>query len=298
MIPHLLSIRALSQGDVLSILERASRLKREGASCAVLAGKVVVNLFYEPSTRTSCSFEVAAAGLGAHVLNWNIANSSSVKGETLLDTARNLAAMGVFAFVIRHPNAGAPALVAKHVSCAVVNAGDGRHEHPSQALLDAFTLKEKWGELRGRRILIVGDVLHSRVARSNLYCLQMLGAKVSFCGPPTLVPRDFEALGAKVYVDLDEALKAVDADAVMMLRLQKERQQEALIPSVQEYHRRWGLHMRRMSLLKEGTFIMHPGPVNRGLEMASEVMEGPFNLILEQVSNGVIIRQAILESLQ
>jgi len=296
MIPHLLSIRELSQDDVLGILKRASKLKREGASCAVLAGKVVVNLFYEPSTRTSCSFEVAAAGLGAHVLNWNIASSSSVKGETLLDTARNLAAMGVFAFVIRHPNAGAPALVAKNVRCAVVNAGDGRHEHPSQALLDAFTLMEKWGDLKGRHILIVGDVLHSRVARSNLYCLQLLGAKVSFCGPPTLVPREFETFGAKIYVDLDEALEG--ADAVMMLRLQKERQQEALIPSAQEYHRRWGLHVPRLSRLKEGAFIMHPGPVNRGLEMASEVMDGPCNLILEQVSNGVVVRQAILESLQ
>jgi len=296
MIPHLLSIRALSQGDVLDILGRASRLKREGASCAALAGKVVVNLFYEPSTRTSCSFEVAAAGLGAHVLNWNIASSSSVKGETLLDTARNLAAMGVFAFVIRHPNAGAPALVARHVPCAVINAGDGRHEHPSQALLDAFTLMEKWGELKGRQVLIVGDVLHSRVARSNLYCLQLLGAKVRFCGPPTLVPREFEAFGAQIYFDLDEALEG--ADAVMLLRLQKERQQEALIPSAQEYHRRWGLNVPRLSRLKEGAYVLHPGPVNRGLEMASEVMEGPYNLILEQVSNGVVVRQAILESLQ
>jgi aspartate carbamoyltransferase catalytic subunit len=296
MIPHLLSIRELSQGDVLGILRRASKLKREGASCAALAGKVVVNLFYEPSTRTSCSFEVAAAGLGAHVLNWNIASSSSVKGETLLDTARNLAAMGVFAFVIRHPNAGAPSLVARNVRCAVVKAGDGRHEHPSQALLDAFTLMEKWGDLKGRRILIVGDVLHSRVARSNLYCLQLLGAEVSFCGPSTLVPKAFETFGAKIYFDLDEALKGVDA--VMMLRLQKERQQEALISSPEEYHRRWGLDLRRMSQLKSDAFVMHPGPVNRGLEMASEVMEGPFNLILEQVSNGVVVRQAILESLQ
>jgi aspartate carbamoyltransferase catalytic subunit len=296
MIPHLLSIRALSQDDVLDILGRASKLKREGASCTALAGKVVVNLFYEPSTRTSCSFEVAAAGLGAHVLNWNIASSSSVKGETLLDTARNLAAMGVFAFVIRHPNAGAPALVSKHVRCAVINAGDGRHEHPSQALLDAFTLMEKWGDLKGRRILIVGDVLHSRVARSNLYCLRLLGAEVRFCGPPTLVPKAFEAFGAQIYFDLDEALEG--ADAVMMLRLQKERQQEALIPSVQEYHRRWGLHSRRMSRLKDGAFVMHPGPVNRGLEMASEVMDSPCSLILEQVSNGVLVRQAILESLQ
>ncbi|MCL2011183.1 MAG: aspartate carbamoyltransferase catalytic subunit [Cystobacterineae bacterium] len=296
MIPHLLSIRELSREDVLDILERASRLKREGACCSALAGKVVVNLFYEPSTRTSCSFEVAAAGLGAHVLNWNVASSSSVKGETLLDTARNLAAMGVFAFVIRHPNAGAPALVARHINCAVVNAGDGRHEHPSQALLDAFTLKEKWGDLEGRHILIVGDVLHSRVARSNLYCLKLLGAKVSFCGPPSLVPKAFETLGTHIYFDLDEALK--EADAVMMLRLQKERQTEALIPSVQEYHRRWGLDLRRLSQLKRGAFVMHPGPVNRGLEMASEAMEGPSNLILEQVSNGVIIRQAILESLQ
>ncbi|MCL2625381.1 MAG: aspartate carbamoyltransferase catalytic subunit [Cystobacterineae bacterium] len=296
MIPHLLSIRELSQGDVLDILGRASKLKREGAQCTALAGKVVVKLFYEPSTRTSCSFEVAAAGLGAHVLNWNIASSSSVKGETLLDTARNLAAMGVFAFVIRHPNAGAPALVAKHIGCAVVNAGDGRHEHPSQALLDAFTLLEKWGDMRGRRVLIVGDVLHSRVARSNLYCLQLLGAKVRFCGPPTLVPKAFEAFGAEVCFDLDEALKEVDA--VMVLRLQKERQQEALIPSAQEYQRRWGMDLRRMSQLKEGTFLMHPGPVNRGLELASEVMEGPFNLILEQVANGVVVRQAILESLQ
>ena len=259
-----------------------------------LVGRVVANVFYEASTRTRSSFEVAAASLGAHVLNWSVTGSSASKGETLVDTAKNIAALGVSIIVVRHQHSGAAALVARSVGCAVVNAGDGQHEHPSQALLDAYTLWRRWGTLAGKRVAIVGDILHSRVARSNLHCLKALGASLVFCGPPTMLPSGLAELGADVTTELDVALER--ADAVMMLRIQRERQSDALFPSTAEYNARWGLTNERAAKLKPEAVVLHPGPVNRGLELSPEVADGQRSLILEQVENGVAVRKAILEA--
>jgi len=290
---HLLAIEGMPRQKIDALLTRASEFREGRATERRLSGKVVANLFYEPSTRTRSSFEIAAAALGAHVLNWTVQGSSASKGESLIDTVRNLAAMGPAVMVVRHPSSGAAQLVAQSVRCAVINAGDGQHEHPSQGLLDAFTLKRRWGSLEGKKVAIVGDVLHSRVARSNLYCLATLGAKVTLCGPATLLPTELSALGAFVTYDLDHAL--ADADAVMMLRVQRERQSEAMFPSEREYHRRWGLTVDRAARLKQGALVLHPGPVNRGLELAPEVADGLASVILEQVENGVAVRKAILE---
>lgn len=292
---HLLAIADLTSEELASVLTRAGELREGAAPRRRLEGQVVCNLFFEPSTRTRASFEIAAAGLGAHVLNWSVQGSSASKGETLLDTVKNLAAMGPRVLVIRHPSSGAAALAASAVSCHVVNAGDGLAQHPSQALLDAFTLNRRWGSLEGRRIAIVGDILHSRVARSNVQCLSRLGAQVVLCGPPTLLPRTFASLGAAITWSLDDALEG--ADAVMMLRVQRERQLEAQFPSEAEYHRRWGMTAKRAQRLKAGALILHPGPVNRGLELAPEVADGMSSVILEQVENGIAIRRAILEAL-
>jgi aspartate carbamoyltransferase catalytic subunit len=291
---HLLAIEGLPRNEIEALLSRAEAFREGRAIERRLSGQVVANLFFEPSTRTRSSFEIAAAALGAHVLNWTVAGSSASKGESLLDTVRNLAAMGPAVLVVRHPSSGAAELVARAVKCAVVNAGDGQHEHPSQGLLDAFTLKRRWGSLQGKRVAIIGDVLHSRVARSNLYCLQTLGAEVVLCGPATLLPSDVARLGATVTTELDEALRNVDA--VMMLRVQRERQTEALFPSEREYHRRWGLTLARAEALKAGALVLHPGPVNRGLELSPEVADGLKSVILEQVENGVAVRKAILEA--
>jgi aspartate carbamoyltransferase catalytic subunit len=293
---HLLAIRGLQRPEVESLLEAAAahkRARKGGEVRAVLARKVVANLFFEDSTRTRSSFEIAARALGADVVNWYARGSSVAKGETLLDTARNIDVMGPAAIVMRHSASGAAALVSRFVRSAVINAGDGTHEHPSQGLLDAFTLKEKLGPLEGKHILIVGDVLHSRVARSNVLCLRLLGAEVTLCGPPTLVPPGLEALGARCTYDLDGALEA--ADAVMMLRIQLERQQQALFPSAREYSRRYGLTLARAARMKKHAIILHPGPINRGLEIAHEVADGERNVILDQVENGVAMRMAILE---
>ena len=259
----------------------------------MLARRVVANLFFEDSTRTRSSFEIAARALGADVLNWSAKGSSVAKGETLIDTVRNIDAMGPSAIVIRHPSSGAADLVARHVRAAVVNAGDGTHEHPSQALLDAFTLREKLGSLEGKKILIVGDLLHSRVARSNLHCLKLLGAEVTFCGPPALAPNWLQSLGARVTHEFDGALE--QADAVMMLRIQLERQQQALFPSGREYARRYGLNAARANRMKPAAIVLHPGPMNRGLEISHDVADGSRSVILEQVENGVAMRMAILE---
>ena len=293
---HLLAIRGLQRSEVELLLEAAAahkRARKAGEVRPVLARKVVANLFFEDSTRTRSSFEIAARALGADVLNWSAKGSSVAKGETLLDTARNIDVMGPAAIVMRHPAAGAAALVARHVRSAIVNAGDGTHEHPSQGLLDAFTLREKLGPLDGKQILIVGDILHSRVARSNVLCQRLLGAEVTLCGPPTLVPAELETLGARVTADFDGALEA--ADAVMMLRIQLERQQQGLFPSPREYSRRYGLNPARAARMKKHAIILHPGPMNRGLEIAHEVADGERNVILDQVENGVAMRMAILE---
>ena len=276
------------------MLARAHQYREGRVGGRHLVGRVVANVFYEASTRTRSSFEVAAAGLGAHVLNWTVSGSSASKGETLVDTAKNIAALGVSIIVVRHQHSGAAALVARSVGCSVVNAGDGQHEHPSQALLDAYTLWRRWGTLEGKRVAIVGDILHSRVARSNLHCLKALGASLVFCGPPTMLPAGLAELGAEVTTEFDTALAG--ADAVMMLRIQRERMSDALFPTTAEYHVRWGLTNARAANLKPEAVVLHPGPVNRGLELSPEVADGQRSLILEQVENGVAVRKAILEA--
>ncbi len=291
---HLLGIEGLERAELERLLSRAHEYREGRVGGRHLVGRVVANVFYEASTRTRSSFEVAAAGLGAHVLNWSVTGSSASKGETLVDTAKNIAALGVSIIVVRHQHSGAAALVARSVGCAVVNAGDGQHEHPSQALLDAYTLWRRWGTLDGKRVAIVGDILHSRVARSNLHCLKALGASLVFCGPPTMLPSGLSALGADVTTDFDQALQGVDA--VMMLRIQRERQGEALFPTTSEYHSRWGLTNERAAALPPDAVVLHPGPVNRGLELSPEVADGQRSLILEQVQNGVAVRKAILEA--
>ena len=287
----------MSRHDIELLFGRArlhARGLRAGTPLRSLAGRVVANLFFENSTRTRLSFERAAKALGADVLNFNAATSSVSKGESLVDTVRNVEALGANIIVLRHPASGAAHLVSRHVRCSVVNAGDGTHAHPSQALLDAYTLHERWGTLEGKTVAIVGDVLHSRVARSNLYCLTTLGARVVVAGPPTLVPVGLEALGAQVLPSIDAALE--EADAVMMLRVQLERQKESMFPSSREYARAFGLTLGRARALKPDAVVMHPGPVNRGVELAPEVADGPANVILEQVANGVAVRMAILEA--
>ncbi len=293
----LLTTEGMSRSEVESLFARArlhARGLESGRSVRALEGKVVANLFFEASTRTRLSFERAAKALGADVLNFTAQASSVVKGETLMDTVRNVEAMGVAALVIRHAASGAAHLAARHVQCAVVNAGDGTHAHPSQALLDAFTLHERWGSLEGKTVVILGDVLHSRVARSNLFCLTTLGAHVIFAGPPTLMPAGLEELGGRLAPSFDAAL--AEADAVMVLRVQGERQTAGYVPSVREYARLYGLSAERAARLRPGAVVMHPGPVNRGVELAPEVADGPANVILAQVSHGVAVRMAILEA--
>jgi aspartate carbamoyltransferase catalytic subunit len=290
---HLLAIEGMTRPQVEGLLDRAAQLQQVAGS-KPLEGKVVANLFFEDSTRTRSSFEIAAKRLGAEVLNWTTKGSSVSKGETLLDTVLNIDAMGPQAIVMRHSSSGAAALVSRHTQASIINAGDGTHEHPSQALLDAFTLRQQLGTLEGKRILIVGDILHSRVARSNLRCLTLLGARVAFCGPPTLVPRELSAFGAEVAYDLDAALPG--ADAVMMLRVQQERQGEAAFPSAREYGKLWGLTVDRANQLRPEVKVLHPGPMNRGVEIATQVADGPRSLILNQVRNGVAVRMAILEA--
>jgi aspartate carbamoyltransferase catalytic subunit len=293
---HLLSIRGMSRSEVEELLESGAahkRARKAGTPSSPLRGKTVANLFFEDSTRTRSSFEIAARELGADVLGWSAKSSSVAKGETLLDTARNIDAMRPAAIVVRHDQSGAAALIARSVRAAVINAGDGTHEHPSQALLDALTLRERLGDLQGKRILIVGDILHSRVARSNVHCLGLLGAKVTLCGPMTMMPRGIEELGPSVSFDFDKELP--EADAVMMLRLQMERQSQALFPSAREYARRYGLNGARAAKMKKGAIVMHPGPINRGVELSWDVADGERSVILDQVENGVAMRMAILE---
>ena len=293
---HLLGIETLSRQDIEAILESATSMKevlrRDIKKVPALRGKTVINCFFESSTRTRSSFEIAAKILSADAVNWASSGSSTSKGETLIDTAKNLEAMRPDILVVRHGASGAPHLVASRVGCAVVNAGDGAHEHPSQALLDAFTMREKWGSLEGRTVAIVGDIRHSRVARSNVYCLQRLGAKVVLCGPPTMLPLGVEALGCEVTSDLREAVK--NADAVMMLRIQTERITESLFPTGREYSRYYGLSRAKLGWLKPDALVLHPGPINRGVELEPEVADGPNSVILDQVENGVAVRMAIL----
>ena len=294
---HLIGLEGLDRGEILQVLDLAVSMKevlsRPVKKVPSLRGKGIVNLFFEASTRTRSSFEIAAKTLSADALNWTAAQSSTTKGETLIDTARNLEAMRPDVIVVRHAASGAPNLLARNVACAVVSAGDGAHEHPSQGLLDCFTLRERLGSLEGKTVAIVGDISHSRVARSDLHALPKLGARVRVCGPPTMIPAGIEALGAEVEHDLRRAVDG--AHAVVMLRIQHERIGDPLIPNTREYSRYWGLNARKArEWLRPDAVILHPGPINRGVELSSDVADGPQSLILDQVQNGVAVRMAIL----
>ncbi|HEY5726372.1 MAG TPA: aspartate carbamoyltransferase catalytic subunit [Methylomirabilota bacterium] len=292
----LLSMQDLDAAEIIDVLDTASSMKeiaaREIKKVPTLRGKTVVNLFYESSTRTRTSFEIAGKWLSADVINFSASGSSADKGESLLDTARNIEAMSPDVVVVRHKAAGAPALLARHLRCGVINAGDGAHEHPTQALLDLLTIREKKGHLEGLNVTIVGDVMHSRVARSAIHGMKTMGMTVTVAGPPTLIPPACQELGVKVSHRLDEAI--AHADVVMMLRLQHERMQAGLIPSVREYSRIWGLGLDKLEHCRPDVLIMHPGPVNRGVELSPEVADGPFSVILDQVANGVAVRMAVL----
>jgi aspartate carbamoyltransferase catalytic subunit len=300
---HLISAADLSRDDAVLILDTAAELAsvagRPIKKLPTLRGRTVVNLFYEDSTRTRTSFEAAAKRLSADVINFSAKGSSVAKGESLKDTALTLEAMGSDAIVIRHPASGAPRRLADWVSGRVINAGDGTHEHPTQALLDAFTMRQRLGGadqrgkgLDGIRVTIVGDVLHSRVARSNVLLLDTLGAEVTVVAPPTLMPYAVETWPCKAGYDLDAELRKTDV--VMMLRVQQERMSAAFFPTVREYRRRYGLDTGRMALLPEHAIVMHPGPMNRGVEIAAEVADSPRSTIVAQVTNGVTVRMAVL----
>jgi aspartate carbamoyltransferase catalytic subunit len=295
-VKHLLAIGELSREDVERIMERAEGFaevgRRDIKKVPTLRGRTIVNLFYESSTRTSSSFELAAKRLSADVVSIKSSGSSVDKGESLKDTVATLGAYGPEAIVIRSPHAGAAELVARWSDAAVVNAGDGKHEHPSQALLDTYTLRRRLGSLEGKRIWIVGDVLHSRVARSNVLAFRLMGAEVTVCGPPTLIPRDVHAaLGCRVSYELDGL---EEADVVYALRMQRERMRESFIPSIREYAARYQIDSRRLGPRQ---LLMHPGPVNRGVELSGEVIDGPNSLITEQVESGLVVRMAILYEL-
>ncbi len=292
----LLTMQELEPAEIGLILDTAASMKeiagREIKKVPTLRGRTVVNLFYQASTRTRTSFEIAGKWLSADVVNWSAAGSSAAKGETLLDTAKNIEAMSPDVVVVRHGASGAAQLLARALRCAVVNAGDGAHEHPTQALLDLLTIREKKGHLEGLSVAIVGDIAHSRVARSNIHGMRKLGMTVTVVGPPTLIPPFVQELGVKVSHRLEEAI--ADVDVVMMLRLQQERMTSGLIPSLREYARYWGLTRASLSAARQDVLIMHPGPVNRGIELAPEVADGPYSVILDQVANGVAVRMAVL----
>ena len=293
---HLVGLRGLTADEIITILDQAASFKelseRAIKKAPTLRGKTVVNLFYENSTRTRTSFEIAAKRLSADTINISAASSSVGKGETLVDTARNLEAMRPDVIVVRHPSSGAAQLAARHVTCAVVNAGDGCHEHPTQALLDLLTIRERRGDVAGLRVAIVGDLLHSRVGRSNLYALTTLGASVRLVGPPTLLPREFAALGAELHHDLATGVR--DADVIMMLRIQRERQGANLFPTLEEYSQYFCLTEEAVRLAAPQVVILHPGPINRGVEIATAVADGPYSVIMDQVTNGVALRMAVL----
>ncbi len=292
----LLGLAEMTAEEIDLILDTAARMKeiisRPIKKVPALRGRTVVNVFYEPSTRTRVSFELAAKYLSADSINISASASSVAKGESLKDTARTIEALGADVVVLRHPLAGAAHLLAKTINAAVVNAGDGAHEHPTQALLDIFTVKEKKGILKGVKVAIIGDILHSRVARSNIWGFFKMGANVVVCGPATVIPPEVERLGVRVYHRIEEAV--CEADVIMMLRIQLERQKAGLFPSLREYSRLYCLNEERLSLAKPDALIMHPGPVNRGVEISPEMVEHPRSVINEQVTNGVAVRMAIL----
>ena len=292
----LLGIEGLEVEEIEHILATAESFKevstRDIKKVPTLRGRTIINLFFEPSTRTRTSFELAGKRLSADVLNISVSTSSVVKGETLLDTAKNIEAMNSDIIIIRHSMSGAPEILARALKSSIVNAGDGSHEHPTQALLDLFTIRERFANLKGVKVAIIGDIAHSRVARSNILCLNKMGAEVRVCGPATLIPAGIEQMGVKVYYKPEEALDGVDI--IMMLRIQMERQTRGLFPGVREYSRIFGLNEARVKIANKGVLIMHPGPINRGVEISPEVADGPYSVILDQVTNGVAVRMAVL----
>jgi len=294
---HLIGIKGLSYNQVKLIFNTADNflelLQAPVKKTPALRDITVANLFFENSTRTRVSFELAEKRLGADVVNFSSSSSSVSKGETLIDTVNNILSMKVDMVVMRHPAPGACQFLSKHVNCQIINAGDGTHEHPTQALLDAFSMRKHFnGDLRGKKVVIVGDIKHSRVALSNIFCLQLLGAEVMICGPATLIPKYIESTGVKISTNLDEALQW--ADVANMLRIQMERQDERYFPSIREYSSLYGLNMERMRNVNPELLIMHPGPINRGVEISSEVADSHNSIILQQVENGVAIRMAVL----
>jgi aspartate carbamoyltransferase catalytic subunit len=293
---HLLDVESLTPEEVLTVLDTATAFKAVGERAIkkvpALRGKTVVNLFIEPSTRTRISFELAALRLTADVINFTAEASSLKKGETLKDTARNLEALNADVIIIRHRAAGAPHFLARVLDASVINAGDGAHEHPTQALLDAFTIREKKGHVAGLKVTILGDILYSRVARSNIWALTKLGAHVTLCGPSTLVPRVFERMGCRVTYDVESAI--ADADVINLLRIQHERQRLTMFPSLGEYTALFGVTKDRLARARPDVLIMHPGPINRGVEIDSDIADGARSVILEQVTNGLAVRMAVL----
>ena len=293
---HLLDIESLSADEIRMILDTSRAFRAVGErtikKVPALRGRTVVNLFVEPSTRTRISFELAAMRLNADVINFTAEASSLRKGETLRDTGKTLEALSADIIVVRHSAEGAPHLLSRVVDCSVVNAGDGAHEHPTQALLDVFTIREKKGEIAGLNITILGDILYSRVARSNIWALRKLGANVTLCGPSTLVPRVFEQMGCRVTYDMDDAL--ANADVINLLRIQHERQRKTMFPNIGEYAGLFGLSRARLAKTKPDAIIMHPGPMNRGVEIESEIADGDRAVILEQVTNGIAVRMSVL----
>ena len=292
----LLGLETLSADEIGLILETADSFKeisqRPIKKVPTLRGQTVVLFFFEPSTRTRTSFELAAKRMSADIVNIQTNASSLTKGETLKDTARNIEAMKVNIIIMRHSSSGAPQLLAESVSPSIINAGDGSHEHPTQGLLDIFTIKEHKKKIAGLNVSIIGDIAHSRVARSNIWGLTKLGAKVTVCGPATLMPPEIERLGVKVTYDIKEAIEG--ADVINMLRIQLERQGQSLFPSIREYAMKFGLDAGKMKYAKKDVLIMHPGPINRGVEITPEVADGPYSVILEQVTNGIAVRMAVL----
>ena len=300
MIDNLLGLKETSRDDITAILDDAVKLKNDVLEqdikkSNILSGKSIITLFFENSTRTRVSFELASKYLGATAANISAGGSSIAKGETLIDTAKTLEAMGTDVIIIRHSMSGSPHLISKYIGSKVINAGDGMNEHPTQALLDIMTIREKKGKVKGLKVAIVGDVKHSRVARSNIYGLNKLGAEVVLAGPSTLLPSNLEDMGVKVYTDVEKAVKG--ADVVMGLRIQLERQKKGLFPTIREYNKYFGIDERRLSMAKPDAILMHPGPVNRGVELNPQVADGSQSVINQQVTNGVCVRMAVLNML-
>jgi aspartate carbamoyltransferase catalytic subunit len=293
---HLIGLQGVPAEDIQSILDTAITfrevLERPIKKVPTLQGKTIVNLFYENSTRTRISFELAQKRLSADTINFSTSTSSTKKGETFKDTVRNIEAMKVDMIIVRHESAGVPYFLTQVSKANIINAGDGRHEHPTQALLDMYSIREKLGRIEGLKVCIVGDIAHSRVALSNIYGLKALGAHVSVCGPLTMIPKDIEALGVKVYQNIDEVIAT--HDVLNILRIQLERKAGTNIPSLREYHNYFGVTAERLEKNNKEILILHPGPINRGVEISSEVADGPYQVILDQVTNGVAIRMAVL----